>query len=127
MVETYKNPTYFVQSALQVCHSVLQSEGKALGFLICGTGVGISIAANRVQGINAGLIYDEFSAEYARKHNNANVLVFGGRTMETAEVKKRIDVFLEYQFAGGKYANRNKPLGEIGASLESIEKIIKNN
>ncbi len=121
----YNDPIPYIRSAFKVCREVLQSEGEALGILVCGTGVGISIAANRVQGINAGLIYDEFSAEYARKHNNANVLVFGSRTMEIDEVKKRIDVFLEHEFAGGKYAERNELLKETGSSPEVIDQILK--
>lgn len=77
-----------------------------LGILICGTGIGISIAANRHKGIRAALLYDDFSAEMAHKHNNANVIVFGGRTMKTEDVIRRIDVFLNTHYEGGRHQNR---------------------
>ncbi len=105
----YKNPIDFVRSAHKVCETVLKEE-NTLGFLFCGTGIGISIAANRIKNIRAALLYDDFSAEYARRHNNANVLVFGGRTMKIEDVKERIKVFFDNQFEGGKYAKRNKKI-----------------
>jgi len=88
-------------------------NGKAdLGILICGTGVGISIAANRYHGIRAALLYDDFVAEMAKKHNNANVLVFGGRTMKTVDVIRRIDIFLNTEFEGGRHTRRIEKIEE---------------
>jgi len=81
--------------------------------LICGTGLAMSIAANKVHGIRAAILYDRFSAQYARRHNDANVLVFGGRTMEFTEVRERLDEFLSHHFEGGKYARRNEYLVTI--------------
>ena len=82
-------------------------EGRAdLGILICGTGIGASIAANRFKGIRAALLYSTFSAEMAKKHNNANVLVFGGRTMAFEDVVMRIETFLNTSFEGGRHINR---------------------
>lgn len=77
-----------------------------LGILICGTGIGISIAANRHKGIRAAILYDDFTAEMARLHNNANIMVFGGRTMTFEEVVKRIDIFLSTKFEGGRHERR---------------------
>lgn len=77
-----------------------------LGILICGTGVGISIAANRYKGIRAALIYSREVARLAKEHNNANVLVFGGRTMALNDVIDYIDTFLSAQFEGGRHQNR---------------------
>ena len=77
-----------------------------LGILICGTGVGISIAANRHKGIRAALIYSREVARLAKEHNNANVLVFGGRTMALNDVIDYIDTFLSAQFEGGRRQNR---------------------
>ena len=77
-----------------------------LGILICGTGVGISIAANRHKGIRAALIYSREVARLAKEHNNANVLVFGGRTMALNDVIDYIDTFLNAQFEGGRHQNR---------------------
>jgi len=82
-------------------------RGKAdLGILICGTGIGISIAANRHQGIRAALLYNKFAAEMAKKHNNANVIVFGGRTMNFEDVTSYIDIFLRTSFEGGRHQRR---------------------
>ena len=86
--------------------------------------MGISIAANKINGIRAALLYDDFSAEYARRHNNANVLVFGGRTMDFELVKERIDVFFSHQFEEGKYKKRNKLLNKTGSSLKELERVM---
>ena len=83
-----------------------------LGILICGTGVGISIAANRFKGIRAALLYSPFVAEMAKKHNNANVVVFGGRTMDFENVKECLDVFLKTEFEGGRHLRRIEKIDE---------------
>ena len=82
------------------------SKKAELGILICGTGVGISIAANRHKGIRAALLYNQFVAEMAKKHNNANVIVFGGRTMSFDEVVSYIKIFLNTSFEGGRHQKR---------------------
>lgn len=84
----------------------INSGAADLGILICGTGIGISIAANRYHGIRAALIYSVETAQLAKQHNNANVLVFGGRTMKPADVIKYIDAFLAQQFEGGRHQKR---------------------
>ncbi|MBR1648774.1 MAG: ribose 5-phosphate isomerase B [Alphaproteobacteria bacterium] len=91
--------------AAVMAHNILQKESD-LGILICGTGIGISIAANRFKGIRAAILYDDFCAEMAKKHNNANVIVFGGRTMSLSDVIKRIDIFLQTEFEGGRHSLR---------------------
>ncbi|MBR1601688.1 MAG: ribose 5-phosphate isomerase B [Alphaproteobacteria bacterium] len=77
-----------------------------LGILICGTGVGISIAANRYKGIRAALIYSTEVAKLAKQHNNANVLVFGGRTMAVDDVINSIDTFMQSEYEGGRHQRR---------------------
>ena len=77
-----------------------------LGILVCGTGIGISIRANRHKGIRAALLYSDEVAEMAKKHNNANVIVFGGRTMTPEDVRKRIEIFLNTEFEGGRHQKR---------------------
>lgn len=77
-----------------------------LGILICGTGIGISIAANRHKGIRAALLYNEFAAQMARQHNNANVIVFGGRTMDIKDVIKYCETFLNSSYEGGRHQKR---------------------
>ena len=77
-----------------------------LGILICGTGIGISIAANRYHGIRAALLYSDEAARLAKQHNNANVLVFGGRTMKADDVVRRIEIFLSENYEGGRHQKR---------------------
>ncbi len=77
-----------------------------LGILICGTGIGISIAANRHKGIRAAILYDDFTAESAKAHNNANIVVFGGRTMTAEQAIKRLGIFLKTAYEGGRHEQR---------------------
>lgn len=77
-----------------------------LGILVCGTGIGISIAANRHKGIRAAILYDDYVTKVAREHNNANVLCFGGRTMTTEDVLRRIGIFLKAAYEGGRHDRR---------------------
>ena len=90
--------------AQQVCAAVLSKGG--LGVLICGTGIGMSMAANRLPGIRAALCTSEFQARYARKHNNANVLCQGGRITGDALAKEILDQFLAADFEGGRHLGR---------------------
>jgi ribose 5-phosphate isomerase B len=85
---------------------VMLSHEAELGILVCGTGVGISIAANRYKGIRAALIYNTEVAKLAKQHNNANVLVFGGRTMLVDDVINSIDTFLQSEYEGGRHQRR---------------------
>jgi len=85
---------------------VILNKTADLGILICGTGVGISVAANRYKGIRAALIYSAEVAKLAKQHNNANVLVFGGRTMAVNDVISFIDTFLQTEYEGGRHQCR---------------------
>lgn len=76
------------------------------GILICGTGIGISIAANKVHGIRCALCGDCYSAEMSRRHNDANVLAMGGRVLGTGLAEKITDTFLDTAFDGGRHARR---------------------
>ncbi len=91
--------------AKKMAKNILNNQNE-LGILICGTGIGISIAANRFKGIRAAVLYDDFTAEMTKKHNNANVLVFGGRTMKFEDVIRRIEIFNNTEFEGGRHATR---------------------
>jgi RpiB/LacA/LacB family sugar-phosphate isomerase len=82
-------------------------QGGCYGILTCGTGLGMCMAANKVPGIRAALLYSEAAAEYARRHNDANVLAFGGRTMAFAQVRRCLEAFFSHRFEGGRYAERN--------------------
>ena len=81
-----------------VCDSVLSGECEK-GILICGTGIGISIAANKISGIRCALCHDVFSAEATRLHNDANVIALGGRVIGPSHAIKVIDTFLSTPFS----------------------------
>ena len=83
------------------------------GILICGTGIGISIAANKVKGIRAALCGDCYSAEFTRLHNDANILALGARTTGSGHALKIVDTFLDTQFEGGRHAKRIGLIAEI--------------
>lgn len=80
-------------------------EGAA-GVLICATGIGMSIAANRFRGIRAALCHDVAAAECARRHNNANIIVFGGQVMRASVARECLICFLKTPFEGGRHARR---------------------
>ena len=84
--------------AKKVAHAVLQKECE-LGILICGTGIGISIAANKIRGIRAALCHDCFSAQATREHNNANILAMGARVIGPGLAVKIVDTFLNTPFS----------------------------
>ena len=91
--------------AHKVCEKVLSGEA-ALGILICGTGIGMSIAANKHAGIRAGLCADPESAALTRQHNNANVLCMGARILSFEKVVEITDAFLGAEFLGGRHQRR---------------------
>ena len=99
--------------AQKVCQEILNAQAD-LGVLICGTGIGISIAANRFKGIRAALLYSDDVARLAKLHNNANIAVFGGRTMSVQEMKQRLDIFLNTEFEGGQHIRRLEKLDVVG-------------
>ncbi len=79
------------------------SAGTAdAGVLVCGTGIGMSIAANKVPGVRAAILYDDAAARLARLHNDANVAVFGARTMTADDAARRLRLFLSEPFDGGQ-------------------------
>jgi len=82
------------------------SGGCELAILVCGTGIGMSIAANKVAGIRAAVCGDVFSAEMARAHNNANILCIGARVIDSALAEKIVDIFVSTLFEGGRHKTR---------------------
>lgn len=88
-----------------VGNSIVKGEAD-LGIAICGTGQGISMAANKIRGIRAALCTETFSARMAREHNNANVLALGGRVTGIGLALDIVDIFLKTEFAGGRHARR---------------------
>lgn len=91
--------------AAKACGAVTGGEAD-LGILCCGTGIGISMAANKCKGIRAALVCDVFSAKMAKEHNNANVICMGERTTGAGLAEMMVDTFLETEFAGGRHQGR---------------------
>ncbi|MBI2256810.1 MAG: ribose 5-phosphate isomerase B [Proteobacteria bacterium] len=85
---------------------VLKAGTVARGVLVCGSGIGISMAANRHKHVRAALVHDHLTAKLSRQHNNANVLCLGGRTTGPDVAKDCLRVFLETEFEGGRHQNR---------------------
>lgn len=96
--------TDYPNYAKPVCEAVLAHNG--LGILICGTGVGMSMAANRIPGIRAALCAYEFQARACREHNDANILCLGERVTGPGLAITMLDAFLETPFAGGRHSRR---------------------
>ena len=91
--------------AKEVCKNVLKDE-NSLGILVCGTGIGMSMAANKINGIRAAHCTDTFSAMITRLHNNANVLCVGERITGSALALNIVDTFLKTEFEGGRHQAR---------------------
>jgi ribose 5-phosphate isomerase B len=83
------------------------------GILICGTGIGMSIAANKVPGIRAALVTDVFMARMAKEHNNANVLVLGGRVLDEQKACDLVGAWLDASFEGGRHQGRLDKIADI--------------
>lgn len=83
------------------------------GILICGTGIGVSITANKVKGIRAALCGDCYSAEYTRRHNDANILTLGARVLGSGLALKIVDIFLDTEFEGGRHERRVELITKI--------------
>ncbi len=98
--------------ALKVTKAVITGECD-MGLLVCGTGVGMSMAANKVPGIRAACCSDYFSVKYTRLHNDANVLCIGARVMGSGLAWELVDVFLNTTFEGGKHTARVGKIREI--------------
>jgi ribose 5-phosphate isomerase B len=88
-----------------LCEAVLK-DNESFGILICGSGIGMSMAANRHKGIRAALCHDSYTAKMARAHNNANVLCLGERVLGLGVIELIIDAWIEESFEGGRHAER---------------------
>ena len=88
-----------------VCASVIEGKADA-GILICGTGIGMSMAANKSKKIRAALCHDHFTARMSREHNNANILCLGGRVLGVCVAEDIVHVWLNTPFSGGRHLHR---------------------
>lgn len=99
------------------------ASGKAdLGIVICGTGVGISLAANKIPGIRAACVSEPYSAELSRRHNNSNVLAFGSRVVGSELAKMIVKTWLNAEFEGGRHLRR---IDELAAEDNHNDNLFK--
>lgn len=117
--EANPEPVDYPDVAEQVAGAV--SRGKAdRGILICGTGIGMSIVANKFPGVRAAPVVDELSAEMSRRHNDLNVLCLSGDLLSESMIDRLVEIWLKSEFAGGRHLRRNNKIAEIEA--EQIQK-----
>ena len=99
----------------------VSSGRRARGVVMCGTGIGVSIAANRHQGVRAAVVCNEDTARLSREHNDANVLALGGRTLDPLVAERILDVWLKTPFAGGRHARRVAKIEPGGGGTDPAE------
>lgn len=97
----------------KACGEAVASGKAEAGIVICGTGIGISIAANKVKGIRCAVATNPFMAEMAKKHNNANILALGGRVLGEKEAREIVDAWLSAEFEGGRHQRRVDMLDQM--------------
>lgn len=106
------NSVDYPDIAKKACEYVVSGE-CSWGVLVCGTGIGISIAANKVRGIRCALVNNEYSAEMTRRHNDANMLAFGGRVVGPDLAKNILNAYINAEFEGGRHQNRIDKISAI--------------
>jgi ribose 5-phosphate isomerase B len=100
--------------------AVAVSRGEAdCGVLICGTGIGMSIVANKFPGVRAALVTDEYMARMAKEHNNANILVLGGRVLDAMSASRVVGVWLDATYEGGRHQRRLDKITSIEADVRA--------
>ena len=104
--------------AEKVAAAVSRGEA-ACGILVCGTGIGMSIVANKFPGVRAALVTDEFMARMAKEHNNANILVLGGRVLEAMTAARLVSVWLDATFEGGRHQRRLDKITQLEADVRA--------
>ena len=98
--------------AKKVCQSIVNKDNER-GILVCGTGIGMSLAANKFKGIRAAVCSEHFSAKYTRLHNDSNILCLGGRVIGIGVALELVDLFVDTEFEGGRHQNRINKITEI--------------
>lgn len=117
------NPIDYPDTAYLASKAVSENEAdKAI--LVCATGIGMSIAANKIKGIRAALCHDELSAQISRDHNDANVLCLSGDQIGAVLLRKIVEIWLKTEFSGGRHERRVKKIVAIGEGKDPRE--IKN-
>ena len=110
-IKEYQSVNY-PEIALPLAKAVASGECDR-GILVCGTGIGMSIAANKVKGIRAAVCSDHFSAKFTRLHNDANILCLGGRVIGPGVANEMVDLFIDTEYEGGRHATRVQMITDI--------------
>lgn len=105
-------PDWGSKVALAVSHGIHRQ-----GILICGAGIGMSIVANKFKGVRAALCTSDFYAEISRRHNNANIIVFGGRTTTELLARRMLKIWLETEFDGGRHSCRIEKIDALAQEI----------
>ena len=100
--------------ASKVCNAVLQNNNSK-GILICGTGIGMSMAANKFDGIRAALCHNDFSAAMAREHNDANILCLGERVSGFGVIESIVNTWINHEFQAGRHTQRVDKINKISS------------
>ena len=107
--------------AVQVGRAVADAEAER-GILICGTGIGMAMAANKIPGVRAAVVTNEFTAEMSRRHNDANVLAMGARVQTPEKMEELARIFLESPFDGGRHAGRVDKINKLDHKTTTDDK-----
>ncbi len=102
----------YPDTSRKVCETLLAGSYE-FGIVLCGTGIGAAIAANKVRGIRCALIHDSFTAQMARAHNDANIIAMGGRVSYHESVESIIDAYIQAEFLGGRHMRRVGKLRDL--------------
>jgi ribose 5-phosphate isomerase B len=102
----------------KAARAVARGEAEK-GILICGTGIGMSIVANKFPGVRAALATDEFTARMSKEHNNANIIVMGGRVLTPEEACSMVSVWLDAVFEGGRHQRRLDKIAQIEEDIRA--------
>jgi ribose 5-phosphate isomerase B len=111
--ESCDYPDFAKAVAAKVAAANAAVPDSAVGILICGSGAGMAMAANKVHGIRAAQVSSEWLAEYVRRHNNANVITFGSNVTPLEDVLRFVDIFLSASFEGGRHRRRVEKISAI--------------
>ena len=111
----------YPDAAYPTCDAIISGEAEC-GVLLCGTGIGMSITANKVPGIRAALCHDELTADLARRHNDANVLCLPADLIGEELTRRIVEVYLTAEFEGGRHARRVKKIARREKTQRSSKK-----
>ncbi len=101
------------------CAEAVRDDAGSFGIVVCGTGIGISVSANKVPGIRAALCHDAYTAAMARAHNDAQILAFGERVVGRGVIESILDAFIATEFEGGRHAGRVEKISAIDEAYRS--------